>query len=325
MLRILFLILCITSLISCGPKQQSVIASNDEFMIVKTGAGDSYASLAAKHMGSSSNASIIERFNPDIKITNNTAIAIPLKNLNPSGVFVNGYQRIPILCYHQFTNKETGSSMVLSRKNFEQQMAFLKQNGYQVIALEDVQPFLEGKKALPNKSVVITIDDGYKSFYSIAYPILKKYGFKSTVFIYPDFIGAGLALKWNQVNALNDDPLVDIQSHSKSHASLSVKPKGEKKQDYLARLKVEVEGTDKILTKKIGQPATHFAYPYGNSSNELIQLLKKDDYQLAVTVKQGGNASFSSPYLLRRTIIYGSDDLKTFSRRLDIFRKANLK
>jgi len=325
MKRVFLLLICLTGLSGCGIKQQSIIASNDDFLIVSTGAGDSYDSLAEKYMGNASNASIIERINPGIIIGNDTNIAIPTRNLNPAGVFVDGYQRIPILCYHQFTDKTTGSSMVIPGKNFEEQMSYLKENNYHVIALKDIQPFLEGKKALPDKSVVITIDDGYKSFYSIAYPILKKYGFKSTVFVYPDFIGAGLALKWNQVNMLDDDPLVDIQSHSKSHSSLSVKPEGEKKQEYLARLKIEVKETDRILNKKIGQTASHFAYPYGNSSRELIQLLKEDNYQLAVTVQQGGNASFSPPYLLRRTIIYGGDSLKTFSRRLDVFRKASLK
>jgi peptidoglycan/xylan/chitin deacetylase (PgdA/CDA1 family) len=325
MKKALLLAFCITFLAGCGASTPNVMATNDNFMIVNATAEDNYTTLAAMYMQDERKASVLKRYNPGIKVENNSKIAIPLKNFNQAGVFVNGYQRIPILCYHQFSADGKGSSMVIPGKAFEQQMAYLKDNGYQVISLEEVNEFLSGNTALPDKSVVITIDDGYKSFYSVAYPILKKYGFKSTMFIYPDFIGAGLALKWKQVNTLNDDPLVDIQSHSKSHSSLSIKPAGEKKQDYLKRLKVEVGGTDKILTRRIGNAAKHFAYPYGNSSNELIELLQEDDYQLALTVKQGGNGSFASPYLLRRTIIYGEDNLNTFKRRLDVFRKAKLK
>lgn len=320
------LLCCIVGLGGCVADRQKIIATSDDFLIVEAGSQDDYASLAKQYTGSSRNSSVVERYNPGLKVKAGSKIAIPRKNPNPAGVFVDGYQRIPILCYHQFTDRVSGrNSMVVTRAAFESQMAYLKENDFQVIALKDIRSFLEGESALPDKSVVITVDDGYKSFLSIAYPVLKKHGFASTLFVYPDFIGAGLALRWNEVNTLSRDPLVDIQSHSKSHSSLSPYPEGEKREKYSARLKVEVEETDRILNRKTGHTAQYFAYPYGNSSKELVELLKQHEYQLGLTVNKGGNASFAAPFLMRRTMVYGGDDLKTFKKNLDVFQKVNLK
>ncbi len=172
---------------------------------------------------------------------------------------------------------------------------------------------------------MITIVDGYKSYLDVAYPILKKHNFPSTMFVYPDFIGAGPALKWQDVTFLSKTPLVDIQSHSKSHDSLSPLPRGESEKDYLARIKIEVEGAEKILSRRTEQTINHFAYPYGNSSLEIVELLKQNDYELALTVQKGSNPSFSAPFLLHRTMIYGGDSLHTFKKSLETFSKVSLK
>lgn len=322
----LLTLLSLLSLQGCQTVSRNIIASNDDFMIVSTLAGDDYASLAKELLDDASQASVIQRYNPDVNLTRGSEIAIPLRNFNASAVFTDGYQRIPILCYHQFTDKRQGrNSMVVPKVEFEQQMAYLKNNGYKVLSLQDVRAFIDGEKAVPDKAVVITIDDGYKSFYSVAYPILKKYDFPSTLFIYPDFVGAGVGLRWKEVGILHDDPLVEIQSHSKSHDSLSPRPGGEDPNEYMARLITEVETTDRILSRKIGRPAEHFAYPYGNSSLELINMLQKNGYELALTVKKGGNATFASPYLMRRTMVYAGDSMRTFRRYLDVFQKVDLR
>lgn len=322
----LLTVLALLSLQGCQTASRNIIASNDDFLIVRTLAPDNYASLAKEFLGDENQASVIQRYNPNVDLKGGVEVAIPLKNFNASAVFSDGYQRIPILCYHQFTNKRQGrNSMVVPEFEFEQQMAYLRDNGYQVLSLQDVRAFIDGEKAVPDKAVVITIDDGYKSFYSVAYPILKKYGFHSTLFIYPDFVGAGVGLRWKDVSKLHNDPLVEIQSHSKSHDSLSPRPGGEEASEYMARLTSEVETTDRILSRKIGRPAEHFAYPYGNSSLELINMLQQNGYELGLTVKQGGNATFASPYLMRRTMVYAGDSMQTFRRYLDVFRKVDLR
>lgn len=310
----------------CATHQQSVIEKNEQFMVVQAGPEDTYSSLAETYLGKANYAEVLQRYNPGIQVNSGTNLVIPFANFNPSAVFSDGYQRVPILCYHQFhmSDKKSGG-MVVSKNEFERQMAFLHNEGYNVVPLSDIRPFLEGKKTLPKKSVVITIDDGYESYYDVAYPILKKYGFHSTMFVYPAFINAGVSLNWDQVKILDEDPLVDIQSHSKTHESLALRPGGEYEQDYLARLETEVVDTDKILKRRIGRRASLFAYPYGNSSKQLIDLLEQRDYDLAVTVKKGGNATFAYPYLVRRTMVYGKTSMKTFEKHLDVFKSMDLR
>jgi peptidoglycan/xylan/chitin deacetylase (PgdA/CDA1 family) len=313
-------------LAGCTSTQRQEISSNEDFIVFQAGSNDTYESLAEEFLGGKQYAEILERYNPDTSITLGGFVAVPKKAINRSSVFVDGYQRIPVLCYHQFTeDSESNNKMVVTRAEFESQMHYLASNDYQVLSLSELQRFLKGKKELPTKSVVITIDDGYKSYLEVAYPILKKFNFPSTMFVYPEFIGAGLALKWRDVQYLSKAPLVDIQSHSKTHDSLSPLPSGESHEDYLSRLKVEVEGADKILSSRTGQTVDYFAYPYGNSSLEIIELLEQNDYELAFTVQKGSNPSFSAPFLLHRTMIYGGDSLNTFKRSLDTFSQVTLK
>ncbi|MDN4502269.1 polysaccharide deacetylase family protein [Alteromonadaceae bacterium BrNp21-10] len=310
----------------CSTTTSTMISSDKDFYIVQASGQDNYSTLAEKYLGNSEMASVIQRYNPSIDIMQGSKIAIPKHNHNASSVFSNGYQQIPILCYHQFTDDDQDrSKMVVSKREFEEQMAYLKENNYQVVSLREVSAFLKGEQALPDNAVVITVDDGYRSYFEVAYPILKKYGFASTMFVYPDFIGAGLALSWKQVKALEDDPLVDIESHSKSHDSLSIKPNGESEAKYNKRLKEEVETTDRIFKRRIGKRSLYFAYPYGNSSKQLVELLAKNNYALAMTVKKGSNPSFASQYLLNRTMIYGKDSLSTFKKSLKVFQESNLK
>jgi peptidoglycan/xylan/chitin deacetylase (PgdA/CDA1 family) len=81
-------------------------------------------------------------------------------------------------------------------------MEYLAQNGYRVITMKQLERFLEGKEPLPKKTVVITIDDGYRATYQVAFPILKKYGFPATVYLYSDFVGAADAMTWAQMQEM---------------------------------------------------------------------------------------------------------------------------
>lgn len=325
-LFILVLISCVL-LVGCANNTSDILAKNDDFLIIRTDVGDSFASLAEQYLGDARYASVIQRYNPGMSANSSSQIAIPLKNMNRSGVHANGYQKVPVLCYHQFTSKEKGKSkMVVSAAEFEAQMTFLYENDYQVIPLIDLKPFLAGQKELPQKSVVITIDDGYKSYLDVALPILKKYDFHSTMFVYPEFVGAGPALKWRDVKMLSEHPLVSIQSHSKTHDSLSRRPSGDETDaDYQKRIKLEVEGAEEILLRRTGNSVEHFAYPYGNSSAQLVTLLKQNDYSMALTVNAASNPAFASPFLLHRTMIYGGDSLGIFKKSLDTFNSVVLK
>ncbi|MEO8626977.1 MAG: polysaccharide deacetylase family protein [Betaproteobacteria bacterium] len=251
-------------------------------------------------------------------------LVVPLQSINPTGVFANGYQTVPILCYHRFGADE--GKMVVSPKAFAQQMEFLKRNGYRPVRLADLAGFLQGNQALPKRAVVLTMDDGYASMYHHAYPVLKQYGFPATVFVYTDFIGARDALTWDQMREMVTSGLVDIQAHSKTHSSLTVRSQGETEAHYRQRVNAEATTPREILQHKLRVKISAFAYPYGDTSGAVMEQLARANYKMALTVDVGGNPFFTPPLLLRRTMILGDqDDLESFKARLQVFSSVDLR
>src|SRR4051812_25197353 len=155
--------------------RSATLAKEPDFLIVRAGAGDTYASLARTHLGDAALANVLSEANGARALETGRPVVVPRKASNASGVFADGYQTVPILCYHQFTAGRSADLMVMPRDSFAQQMAYLRDNDYHVISLADLRGFLAGSTPIPPRSVVLTIDDGFRSAYEIAYPILKSY------------------------------------------------------------------------------------------------------------------------------------------------------
>jgi peptidoglycan/xylan/chitin deacetylase (PgdA/CDA1 family) len=300
-----------------------IVAPNDRFIIYVPEGGDTLASIAKQFLGGEDRAWVISDFNNISEARPAQPLVIPLQALNPTGVSVNGYQTIPILCYHRFGSDE--GKMVLSPKAFAQQMEYLHRNGYRVLRLSELPAFLGGKRQLPARAVVLTIDDGYSSMYHQAYPVLKRYGFPATVFAYTDFIGARDALTWDQMREMVGSGLIDVQAHSKSHSNLTLRMPGESDGRYRERLSVEAATPRDVLRRKLNVNVSSYAYPYGDANATVIEQLAKTDYKMALTVDPGGNAFFTPPLLLRRTMVLGDEDLEAFKAQLQVFTAADLR
>ena len=319
-------LLIVSLLCGCATPSRDVLFEGDDYLIVAGKADDSYAQVAEDVLQEPAYAEQIARANVGIELNADSAIFVPRKPRNTRGVYADGVQQIPILCYHQFhVSVEHSRGLVVSAQQFEAQMAYLHQNDYRVVTLGEVAAFVAGDGVAPAKSVAITVDDGYESFLEVAYPVLKKYGYPATVFIYPEFVGGGKALDWSQIKRLDADPLIGIESHSKTHDSLWPRPGGEDPDRYQARIRREVEDTDRIFSRQLGRRASRFSYPYGNASDKVVELLAARDYDLALTVAKGGNPSYSHPLLMRRTMVYGEDNLKRFISYLDVFETMDLR
>jgi len=250
------------------------------------------------------------------------ALAAPTLS-SKGGLSPDGYQTVPVLTYHRFS-KDKSSGMVISETMFEEQMSFLKNNGYSVIALDRLLEFLDYKAQIPEKSVVLTFDDGWRSFYDIAYPILQKLRFPAALFIYPDFIGARSALSWAQLKELAENNM-EIQCQSFTHRDLTTLKEKESFEEYFGSLNREILGSKQLIEKRLNRKCTCFAYPYGASNKLVTALLKKHGYRAAFTVKRGSNPFFIDNFLINRTIVSGDDDLKKFKKNLRIFRKLSLR
>ena len=255
------------------------------------------------------------------KSTPPPALAAP--TLSPKGgLSPEGYQTVPVLTYHRFS-KEKSSGMMISETMFKEQMSFLKNNGYSVITVDRLLDFLDFKGQVPEKSVVLTFDDGWRSFYDIAYPILQKHKFPATLFIYPDFIGARSALSWAQLKELAENNM-EIQCQSLTHRDLTTLKEKESFEEYFDSLNREILGSKQLIEKRLNRKCTCFAYPYGASNKLVIALVKKHGYRGAFTVKRGSNPFFINNFMINRTIISGNDDLEKFKKGLGIFQKLSL-
>jgi peptidoglycan/xylan/chitin deacetylase (PgdA/CDA1 family) len=291
-----------------------LLGRDDDFAVVVARSGDDFVSLAERYAGDHGKGWWIAEFNGIDAIRPGQTIVIPLRQTNKAGVHWTAYQTIPILCYHRFGSRS--SQLTVTPAAFEAQMDYLARNGYNVIPLSRLPGFLEGKEALPRKTVVVTIDDGYRSTHDIAYPILKKYGFPATVFLYSDFVGASDALTWPQMKEMADSGLIDIQPHSKTHANLALRLPEETEARYRERIRREIDAPISAIQERLGIRSTAYAFPYGDVTDAVLDQLKRQGVRLSVTVTPGGNGFFAPPQMLRRTMIFGNDSLDVFKSKL---------
>jgi peptidoglycan/xylan/chitin deacetylase (PgdA/CDA1 family) len=295
-----------------------------EFVAVVAGRQDTLSSLAKQYLGDSSLDWFIADVNGVTAVTPGRELIIPLKPYDRGGLAPEGLQTVPVLCYHQFSENDI-DKMTVSKRAFEEQMKFLKDRGYRVIRLDQLLDFMDFKTQIPKKSVVITIDDGWRSVYDIAYPILKQYGYPATLFTYTDLIvGGSKTLNWDMIREMSRHG-IDIQCHSKTHRDLTKTINHESFQEYFEAMKKELIDSAVIIANHTDKKPTYFAYPYGETDSFIIALAGKAGYRGAFTVHRGGNPFFTDAYRIRRSMIYGQFTLQDFERNLRTFTAFSLR
>ena len=293
------------------------LAEDSRFELIRLSVDKSATQLATEYLNDHVDAWQISELNGRTSFRAGDIVSLPKTPVNPTGVYANRTRSIPILCYHQFTaGQQAERRLEVSADNFERQMAFLAESGFHVISLKKLSQILQGKTAIPPRAVVLTIDDGYRSVYTQAYPILKKYGFSATLFVYTDFIGGSAALSWQQIKTMNDSGVIDVGSHTKTHASLAFDPQQETADEHQRRIIMEIDGAAKALKKRLNLKPSLLAYPYGDSSPYVVDYLASKHYDLAATVKRGDNMTYADPLLLQRTMIYNHHSLSDFKKLL---------
>ncbi|GAB4174347.1 MAG: hypothetical protein Fur0032_14050 [Terrimicrobiaceae bacterium] len=195
--------------------------------------------------------------------------------------------QVSVLCYHRFEEKPR-DGLAITPGRFEEEMQVLKDAGITVVSMQDFLAWQRGEKTLPERCALITIDDGYASAYHVAWPILKKFSYPFTMYIYTDYVkggpkAGGGSMTWEQLAEMRDAG-VDIGSHTVSHSSLTSK-KSRSDAEYAVWLKHELGDSKKMLEERLGIPIRTIAYPYGNNNEVVRQAAAEAGYEAGFSVR----------------------------------------
>src|SRR5438094_5896316 len=216
-----------------------------------------------------------------------------------------------IFCYHLLVDKVRYPGTEITPAAFEAQMKELKDRGITVISMQDLLAWKRGEKNIPPRCAVVTFDDGWKSQYEVAWPIMKKFGYPFTMFIYTEGVaggslGGGQAITWEQLGDMRDNG-VDIEAHTATHPDLreghaiTLVGAGVKRTrtrltgpQYEQWVRNEVVGSKELLEQRLGIKVNCFAVPFGSYNEHVKELARNAGYEAMFTV-YGQPITFSSP------------------------------
>ncbi|MDH4208441.1 MAG: polysaccharide deacetylase family protein, partial [Anaerolineae bacterium] len=208
-----------------------------------------------------------------------TPIPLPTPDGSPRQLVV------PILMYHHIGEPGPAadairSDLSVSPENFEGQLRYLVEHGYEPTTLESLVLHLQVGRPLPGKPVILTFDDGFRDQYTAAYPLLRKYGFAGTFFVITRFADEGRPdyMSWAEIELLHAGGM-EIGSHSYTHPGLEGKTF-----DYVVW---QVLGSKEAIEARTREPVRFFSYPSGQYDQLVVDVLRSAGYWTAVTVKPG--------------------------------------
>ena len=213
---------------------------------------------------------------------------------------------LPVLMYHFFYDKAKDSGKDgnwIEISNFEEQMKYLSENDFYFPTWEQVENYIDGNQELPEKSIVITVDDGDPSFFELAVPVIQKYKIPVTSFV---------ITYWYGDRAKDKQQYVDYESHSYDMHKAGKNGKGVMLSWDYDKIKDDV-----LLSSEVLGGANIFCYPFGQYNDLDMKVLKENGYKLAFTTKAGRVKKSSSKYELPRVRISGNTSLSEFIKKIE--------
>ena len=213
---------------------------------------------------------------------------------------------LPVLMYHFFYDKsktEGKDENWIEISNFEEQMKYLAENNFYFPTWEEVEGYIDGKTELPEKSVVITVDDGDPSFFELAVPIIQKYNIQATSFV---------VAYWYGDRAENKEKNISYQSHSYDMHKGGANGKGVMLSWSYDKIVDDLKTSQEVLGD-----ATIFCYPFGQFNDLDVKALKDTGFKLAFTTQGGRVKKGASKYQLPRVRVSKSTSLKAFMQKVE--------
>jgi peptidoglycan/xylan/chitin deacetylase (PgdA/CDA1 family) len=220
---------------------------------------------------------------------------------------------VPVLMYHRIcdlTPEEAKSDLVrdltVSPKDFEAQVKYLAENGFTFLLARDVEDAVRSGKPLPKKAVAITMDDGYKDNFEQAFPILRKYGARATIFLVTNTVDTSGHVSWADVGAMKPD--VGFGSHTVHHYELT--------ELTVPQMDYELRVSKRVIEDRLVERVTAVAYPSGKYNRTVTERAEAAGY-LAGWKKGGGPVEPGrDPFLLPRVRVQGHTTIEDFRRKV---------
>ncbi|MDD4328745.1 MAG: polysaccharide deacetylase family protein [Aliarcobacter sp.] len=223
------------------------------------------------------------------------------------------YKKARVLMYHSISEhieNEKHNKWRVKPKDFEKQMKWFYDNKWNSFTISELIKLDE----IPKKSFIVTFDDGYEDNFINAFPILKKYNFKATIYLVPNQSINNWEEKNTSIlsNLLNNEQILQMQntgliefgSHTLSHVNLSTI----NDEQLFIELKKSKEEIEKITKKE----CEAFAYPYGKFNDNIIQSVEEIGYKNATVVKRGLFEKNDNPFIIKRIGILGTESFVDF-------------
>lgn len=207
----------------------------------------------------------------------------------------------PVIIYHRITYEKINDNYSIPLFIFKEQIEYLKDMNFNTITPEDL--FSSNKNE--QKNVIISFDDGYESNYTIAFPIMKEYGFKGVCFITTNYIGKEGYMSWEQILELKKYGF-SIQSHTHTHP-------------FLSCLSIEEVEKELLLSKKyiedfINTEVNSLSLPGGCSNKKVLECAFKIGYSFIFTSKPGINKINNKQKIFNRFNITQKTTLEDFKK-----------
>lgn len=245
--------------------------------------------------------------------TNPPPPTVTVKKAAPKPVGIANFA-VPVLMYHRvcpLTDAEARSpltrDLTVLPEDFEAQVKHLSENGFTMLSVYDVQKALLEGGTLPEKSVALTFDDGYRDNFEHAFPILRKYGASATIFLVKNTVDGPRHLTWPMIHAMRPHR-VEYGSHTVSHADLPSLDD--------ARLDHELVESRRFLEAGLEGRVTSLAYPAGRFDDRVVDHVRRAGY-LSAWKKGGGPVRpGDDPLRLPRVRVHGQTSQRDFERKV---------
>lgn len=256
---------------------------------------------------------------------------------------------IPILEYHNISEFSECEDWSVSKEDFNQQMDYLNQH-CRVVPLEELLEDMRQGRAVPRNTVALTFDDGYRSNYEIAFPVLQKYNFPATIFIVvksieKGFIGDYPALQWTDMKVMQNSGLIKIESHTydlheeipesetgkttpSAVAHLLVDGKPESEAQHELRIETDLKKSRQIIEEQLGRETKILSWPFGAYGPRELAIAKKVGFT-ATSARVAYSHPSTKPEDFARVAVLSGTTMEEFSRmvqprQVDYFQAIKL-